>query len=203
MKLYYAEKAPNPERVMMFLKEKGAAEAVELETLNIIEGEHKSAEYRKLSPLAQMPALVLDDGRSLTESRAICRYLEGLYPEPNLMGETAEEQAFIEMWDRRVEFAWLIPLSWWVRHGHPAFTAIENQIENLAPRGEKMFKRTAQWLDQELAGRDWIAGERFTITDLTAFATLGFARVMKWKPDEDLENLHAWRGRMLERPCAG
>lgn len=202
MKLYHARFAPNPERVLMFLKEKGRADQLDMEELNIIENEHKTDAFREVSPLSQLPALKLDDGRCLTESRAICRYLEGLYPDPNLMGADDEEAAFIEMWDRRVEMMWLLPMAWWARHGHPAFTAIESQIPDLSARGEKGFLKTAKWLDGELAGRDWVAGERFTIADITAFATLGFARVMKWKPGEDLPNLRAWRDRVMERPCA-
>jgi glutathione S-transferase len=201
MKLYTAAFAPNPERVHMFLREKGVDD-LEMVELNIMEREHKSEDYRALSPFAQIPALELDDGRVLTESRAICRYLEGVYPEPNLFGVGDEETAFIEMWDRRVEFMFLLPLAWWIRHGHPAFTAIEKQITELAPRGEKSFRYFAKWLDGELETRDFIAGDRFTIADITAMASVGFARVAKWKPGADeLPNLNAWRARMLARPC--
>ena len=201
MKLYTADFAPNPERVRMFMREKGIDD-IELVPVNIMEREHKSAAFRAISPFAQLPALELDDGRVLTESRAICRYLEGLHQEPNLFGETAEETAFIEMWDRRMEFMFLLPLAWWIRHGHPAFTVIEKQIAGLAPRGEKTFRSFAKWLDGELAERDYIAGARFTIADITAFAAIGFARVAKWKPDAgELPHLNAWRSRMIERPC--
>ncbi|PHS28725.1 MAG: glutathione S-transferase [Robiginitomaculum sp.] len=201
MKLYTAAFAPNPERVRMFLREKGVDD-LEMVEMNIMEREHKSDDYRALSPFAQIPALELDDGRVLTESRAICRYLEGVYPEPNLFGVGYEETAFIEMWDRRVEFMFLLPLAWWIRHGHPAFTAIEKQIAELAPRGEKSFRFFAKWLDGELTSRDFVAGNRFTIADITAMASVGFARVAKWKPDADeLPNLLAWRARMLARPC--
>ncbi len=200
MKLYTSDMAPNPERVHMFMREKGITD-IEKVAINIMEGEHKTREYRAKSPFAQIPALELDDGRILTESRAICRYLEGLHPDPNLFGETPEETAFIEMWDRRVEFMFLLPLAWWIRHGHPAFTAIEKQIEELAPRGEKTFRYFAKVLDKELESRDFIAGDRFTIADITAFASMGFARVARWKPNaDDLPHLTAWRGRMLDRP---
>ncbi len=201
MKLYTAAFAPNPERVLMFLREKNITD-IEMISMNIMEREHKSAAYRKVSPFSQLPALELDDGRVLTESRAICLYLEGLHPEPNLFGTDFEERAFIEMWDRRVEFMFLLPLAWWLRHGNPAFATIEKQIAALAPRGEKTFRFFAKWLDNELANRDFIAGDRFTVADITAFASVGFARVAKWKPDPDnLPNLHAWRTRMMNRPC--
>jgi len=202
MRLYYARHAPNPERVMMFLREKDALGAVAVEDVDIMGHGHRDDGFRAVSPLAQLPALQLDDGRSLTESRAICRYLEGAFPEPNLMGRDAEEQAFIEMWDRRVEFGWLTPLAWWLRHGHPGFATIEEQIPELAPRGERDFKRFAAWLDDRLAASDWIAGDRFTIADITAFATVGFARVAKWRPGDELPNLRAWRDRMTARPAA-
>ena len=201
MKLYTAAYAPNPERVRMFLCEKGIDD-IDMVPVNIMEREHKSAAFRAISPFSQLPALELDDGRVLTESRAICRYLESLHPEPNLFGETGEEAAFIEMWDRRMEFMLLLPLAWWIRHGHPAFTVIEQQIADLAPRGEKTFLRVAKWLDGELAKRDYVAGDRFTIADITALAAIGFARVAKWQPDaEKLPHLSAWHARMKERPC--
>ncbi|PHR60945.1 MAG: glutathione S-transferase [Robiginitomaculum sp.] len=201
MKLYSTQTAPNPERVLCFLREKNVTD-LEIVPIDLFKGEHRTKEYRVLSPFAQVPALELDDGRVLTESRAICRYLEGVYPEPNLLGEDPIETAFIEMWDRRVEMMWLMPLANWLRHGHPAFAALEKQIEELAPRGEKSFRRFAKFLDTELQTRDFVAGDRFTIADITAFATIGFARVARWKPDaEETPNLHAWRQRMFDRPC--
>lgn len=201
MKLYGTKGAPNPERVYCFLQEKSITD-IDLVSLDLFQGEHKESEYRRLSPFAQVPALELDDGLVLTESRAICRYLEGLHPEPNLMGNSSEETAFIEMWDRRIEMLWLTPLAWWLRHGHPAFSALEKQIPELAPRGEKGFLYFAKALNRELENRDYIAGDRFTIADITAFTTVGFARVARWKPSKDeLPHLHAWRNRMFERPC--
>jgi len=201
MKLYTTPTAPNPERVMCVLREK-AITGVEIVNVDLFKGEHRTKEYRQTSPFAQVPALELDDGRVLTESKAICLYLEGLHPEPNLFGKTPEETAFIEMWDRRVEFMWLMPLAMWLRHGHPGFAVLEKQIAENAPRGEKGFRRFAKVLDQELSSRDFIAGDRFTIADITAFVSIGFARVAKWKPSiEETPNLLAWRDRMLARPC--
>jgi glutathione S-transferase len=185
------------------LREKNITD-IELINVDLFKGEHRTKEFRQKSPFAQVPALELADGRVLTESRAICHYLESLYPEPNLFGATAEEAAFIEMWDRRIEFLWLMPLAWWLRHGHPAFAALEAQIEELGPRGEKGFRRFAKVLNRELESRDFIAGDRFTVADITAFATMGFSRVAKWKPDaQTMPHLHAWRGRILARPCGG
>src|SRR6185436_2660870 len=113
IKLYVADKAPNPDRVKYFLREKGKWDAVPRVDLSIMNKEHKQPGYLALSPLNQVPALELDDGTALTESRAICTYFEGLYPEPNLMGEDFRERAHIEMWDRRVELLYLFVLAGW------------------------------------------------------------------------------------------
>ncbi len=201
VKLYVTPLAPNPERVLSFLREKNITD-VELISIDLLQQEHKTKEYREVNPFGRVPALVLDDGRVLSESRAICRYFEGLVPEPNLFGKTDEETAFIEMWDRRIEFMWMLPLAWWLRHGYPAFAALEKQIPELASRGEKGFLQFTDILERELSTRDFIAGDRFSVADITAFATLGFARIAKWKPDLQTQpNLHAWRARMWARPC--
>jgi glutathione S-transferase len=100
MKLHVAPRAPNPRRVTIFMAEKGITH-IELVNVDLNGKQHQTPEYLALSPFAKMPVLVLDDGRALSESRAICTYLEGLHPEPNLMGRSAEERAFIEMTDRQ------------------------------------------------------------------------------------------------------
>lgn len=102
MKLYIAPRAPNPRRVQMFMHEKGIT-GIEPVPIDLNAGEHRAAAYRAKVPVARVPALELQDGRILSETRAICTYLEGLHPEPNLMGEGFDECAFIEMHDRRVE----------------------------------------------------------------------------------------------------
>jgi glutathione S-transferase len=132
MKLYVAPYAPNPRRVMMFLAEKDITD-IDIVTLNLQDGEHRTDEFRAKSPLSQIPTLELDDGRTLTESRAICSYLEALQPEPNLMGRDAFERAFVEMWDRRMELLFSMPLMMWVRHGNPVLGAVErNQNAEVA-----------------------------------------------------------------------
>ncbi|NWG54706.1 MAG: glutathione S-transferase family protein [Hydrogenophilaceae bacterium] len=201
MKLYVAPYAPNPRRVTMFIAEKGVRD-IELVTLNLQEGEHRTEAFRKKSPFAQIPTLELDDGRCLTESRAICAYLEALYPEPNLMGADAFERAWIEMWDRRMELMFTMPLMLWVRHGNPVLAALErNQNADVAQINQAQAMRMAKWLDAELAGRDWVAGDRFTIADITAACGMDFAKMMKWRPGEDLPHLARWRERIGERPA--
>ena len=127
MKLYDTPLAPNPRRVRWFMAEKGI-ENVEVIEVDILTGAHKSPEYRARVGVPHVPALELDDGTTVSESVAICRYLEALYPEPNLFGHDAREQAIIEMWTRRCEFYLANPLMLSVRHSHPALAALDARI---------------------------------------------------------------------------
>jgi glutathione S-transferase len=193
MKLYVAPYAPNPRRVAMFLAEKDIGD-IDIVSLNLQEGEHRTDAFRKKSPLSQIPTLELDDGRTLTESRAICSYIEAMQPEPNLMGRDAFERAFIEMWDRRMELLFSVPLMMWVRHGNPVLGAVErNQNAEVASYNQGQAMRMAKWLNDELATRPWIAGERFTIADITAACGVDFAKMMRWRPGDDLPHLKRWR----------
>jgi glutathione S-transferase len=200
MKLYIAPYAPNPRRVVMFLAEKGVTD-IELVTLDLQAGTHREDAFRAKSPLSQVPTLELDDGRTLTESRAICTYLESLYPDPNLMGANAFERAEIEMWDRRAELMLAMPMMMWVRHGSPLLARVEReQAPGVAEYYEKQAMRMANWFDRELANRPWIAGDRFTIADITAACGMDFAKMMRWRPNDDLPNLKRWREAFAERP---
>lgn len=207
MKLYVSPRAPNPRRVQMFLAEKGvdlAAAGIELVNVDLNAQEHKSAAFRAKSPLARIPALEFDDGRVLTETRAICTYVEGLHPEPNLMGVDATERAFIEMADRRVEWYFLLPIGNCIRHTHPGLAPLEQpQFPDFGrSQGEKL-RETAAWLDAELQRQPWIAGERFTIADITAFCAIEFAKLMRFNAGEQgFSALQTWRDRVAERPAA-
>ncbi|MEO0981347.1 MAG: glutathione S-transferase family protein [Pseudomonadota bacterium] len=204
MKLYQTPNAPNPDRAVMFLRAKGKLDAVELEEVSIMQQEHKTPEYRALSPFAQVPVLVMDDGTSLTESRAICTYFEGLWPEPNLMGADPKEKAVIEMWDRRIEMLWFLQFATWFRNTHPAMAPLENpQSAETGAKGERNAKAFVKRLDAHLAENDFVAAGRFTIADITAFIACGFAGVMKWKPHEEHAALGAWRERMKGLGFAG
>lgn len=204
MKLYISSHAPNPRRVSMFIAEKDIG-GIETVMVDIIKGEHRSEDYLVKNPLGRVPALEFDDGRVLSETRAICTYLEGLHPEPNLMGATFEERAFVEMADRRMELHLLLETASCARHTHPALAALEQPqfAEFGAAQGEKM-RTTARWLDQVLARQEYVAGERFTIADITAFCALEFGRgLLKFKPGEEgMAHLQAWRDRIAARPSA-
>lgn len=204
MKLYVSAYAPNPRRVTMFIAEKGIG-GVEQVVLDLNAGETRSAGFLAKNPFGRVPALELIDGRVLCETRAICSYLEGLHPEPNLMGEGFEERSFIEMADRRVEFHLFLGIANCVRHTHPGLAVLEQPQfpEFGAAQGQKM-REGARWLDAELARQPFVAGQRFTVADITAFCSLEFARgLMKFKPGaEGLVHLQAWRDRIAERPSA-
>jgi len=203
MKLYVSPRAPSPRRVLMFLVEKNI-NGLELVNVDLNAQEHKSERYRAKSPLARVPALELDDGRMLTETRAICTYLEGCHPEPNLMGVDATERAFIEMADRRVEWYFLLPIANCVRHTHPGLAPLEQpQFPEFGQSQGQKLRETAAWLDGELQRQPWVAGERFTIADITAFCALEFAKLMRFNAGEQgLAALQAWRDQVAGRPSA-
>lgn len=204
MKLYHSPQAPNPDRVVYFLRAKGALDAVELVEVSIMKQEHRQAAYRQVSPYAQVPALELDDTTSITESRAICTYFEDLFPEPNLMGRDAREKALIEMWDRRVELMFFIQFAGWFRNAHPAMAPLEvPQSAEAAAKGEKAARMMAERLDAHLASNDFVAAGRFSIADITLYVTCGFCRVMRWAPHRELPNLGRWYDAMTARGFAG
>jgi glutathione S-transferase len=186
----------------MFIAEKGIS-GIEIVPVDINAGAHRTPEFLRHSPYAQIPTLVLDDGRALTESRAICTYLEGLAPEPNLMGGDAFERAEIEMWDRRVELMLMLPLAMWTRHGHPGLLPLEpEQFPEVSANGARGVARMTDRLEVRLAQSAFVAGARFTIADITLFCTLEFGRLMKHKPWESMPAIARWRDGMLERPSA-
>jgi glutathione S-transferase len=204
MKFYTSTRAPNPRRVAMFIAEKGLTD-IEQVQVDLGALQNRSAEYLQKNPFGRVPALELDDGRILCETRAICSWLEGYAPEPNLMGEGYEERAFIEMADRRMELHLFLGIANCIRHTHPGLAALEQPqfAEYGAAQGEKM-RETARWLDSTLATQPFVAGQRFTIADITAFCALEFARgLMKFRPGlEGMAHLQAWRDRIAERPSA-
>jgi glutathione S-transferase len=204
VKLYTAPRAPNPRRVEMFLAEKGVGSGIERVPIDINAGEHRTAGFLARNPMARVPVLELDDGRCLAESRAICTYLEGLHPEPNLMGVDTVERAFIEMADRQAEFFLLATVANCVRHTHPGLAALEQpQFPDFGAAQGKKLLDIARTYDVLLADRPWIAGNRYTIADITAFCGIEFARLARFKPaDAGLAHLAAWRDRVAARPSA-
>ena len=202
MKLYTSRRAPNPRRVRWVMAEKGITD-VEIIEIDIMSGDHKTPEYRTRVGVAHVPALELDDGVTISESVAIGRYLEHLYPEPNLFGVDAREQAVIEMWTRRCEFYLANPLMLNVRHSHPALAALEGvQLAEVAEYNRMGAARFMKTLDRHLADHEFIAADRFTIADIVAAVGLDFARLVKAHPPEDLIHLNRWYEAARARPAA-
>lgn len=170
--------------------------------MDLFKGEHRTPSYRKRAGLPHVPALELDDGTTITESIAIGRFLESLYPEPNLFGRDAKEVAVIEMWMRRAEAMVALPLMLAVRHGHPALAALETQNPDLAAAQRASAEKSLRFYDQQLGQRAFIAAERLSIADIVAFTGIDFARMVKFRPDESLLHLNRWLDAMRQRSAA-
>ena len=201
MKLYDAPVAPNPRRVRWVMAEKGISD-IEMVQVSIPDGEHKQKSYLAKAGLPQLPMLEMDDGATITESLAICRYLESRYPEPNLFGRTPEETAVIEMWTRRVEMMVATPFMLGVRHAHPAFAALEAQVPEVAEWNQQTGLSALKLLNRRLRESEWLAAERVTIADIVAVVGIDFARIVKLRPPEELTHLGRWLAAMRERPAA-
>jgi len=201
MKLYGAPMpAPNPRRVRIFLAEKG----IDLpETLiDMRKREHKSPEHRARNSLGQIPTLELDDGTTISETVAICRYFEEVQPSPRLFGETAVEKATVDMWVRRVEFVAMTPVGNFWRHAHPYTASLLTQYKDFGEANRETYASAQRWLDKELEGRPFIAGEAYSMADICALSTVDFADWIGLPVDPANANLTAWRARVSARPSA-
>lgn len=204
MKLYVTSRAPNPDRVVFFARAKGILDTMELIDISIMKGEHKTEAYGQVSPFNQTPTLQLDDGVSLTESRAICTYLEALHPTtPNLLGDTPLEKAEFEMWERRVEFKGMGNIAGWFRHAHPAMAELEKpQNAAYAEASHAKLKVFLTWLDGHLTGREFLA-DRFSNADIALFVSCNFCRMMQYKPDAEFPAIGAHYARIKAMGITG
>ena len=200
MKLYESRRAPNPRRVRWVMAEKGVSD-VELVEVDILTGEHRQPAYRDKVGVPHLPALELDDGTCLSESIAICRYLEALHPEPNLFGRDPKEQAIIEMWMRRCEMYLANPMMLNVRFSHPALAVLETPQPQVAEYNRAGAERFMKTLDRRLVDTEFIA-DRFTIADIVAVVGLDFARLVRYRPPAEFENLARWLEACRARPAA-
>ena len=201
MKLYDTPRAPNPRRVRWFMAEKGIDD-IEIVTLDIMQGAHKTPEYLGKAGLPQVPALEMDDGTVITESVAICRYLESRYPEPNMFGRGPEEIAVIEMWTRRAEMLVAVPLMLGVRHSHPALAVLEQQVPAVADYNRAYGLTGLEALDRRLGTSEWLAADRITMADIVAFVGIDFTRMIRLRIPQGLANLGRWNEAMRARPAA-
>jgi glutathione S-transferase len=193
--------APNPRRVRMFAAEKGVT--LPTETVSLMAREHKSEAHIARNPLGQTPVLVTDDGDAISESVAICRYLEGLHPEPPLFGTGAREQAQIEMWIRRTEFALGSPVrAFWV-HAHP-YTAqvVPERFEDYGKASAPHALAAMAVFDDALATQPYIVGAAFSMADIVLLSTLDFAGFIGLSIPEELTHLRDWHSRVSARPSA-
>ena len=201
MKFYDLPASPNARRVRIVMAEKGLE--IPTEIVDMMKGENRTPAYLAKNSLGMMPVLQLDDGTYLAESGAICRYLEEMHPEPPLFGRDAKERAMVEMWHRRMELEFLLPMIAVFVHSHPMW---QGRLRQVAEWGEVSRENVAKkmvWLEGELEGKDYIAGDQYTVADIvgqSAFV-LGKAAV-KLPIPEELENLTAWFARVSSRPTA-
>ncbi|EKF17905.1 glutathione S-transferase [Nitratireductor pacificus] len=201
MKLYDGGRAPNPRRVRIFLAEKGIEVPLELVDMGAME--HRSASLTKRNPLQRLPVLELDDGTILTETIAICRYFEALHPEPALFGKGALGSALVEMWQRRVEMHLFLPVAQVFRHLHPAMR--EWEVPQVPAWGEankpKVFA-FLRHLDEALADRPFIAGDDYSVADITGLVSIDFMKPAKLAFPEGLDHLARWYHTVSGRPSA-
>jgi glutathione S-transferase len=200
MKIYESHNAPNPRRVRMFLAEKGIQ--VPYEEVDIGKAINRGEEFRKKNPLSTVPVLELDDGTFISESVAICRYFEELQPEPPLFGAGAKQRALVEMWNRRMEFNILQPIADAFRQRHDFFKGRIRQLAEYAEVQRLNAQDGLDWLDRELAARRFIAGDQFSIADITAVVAIDFGRVSKIAIKPDQLNLARWHAEISARPSA-
>lgn len=201
MKLYDSKMAPNPRRTRIFLAEKGIS--IPTEQVDMMKMEHKTPEYTAINPLQRMPALVLDDGTIITESIAICRYFEAMQPDPPLFGVGAKEIAEVEMWNRRCEINFMANVAAVFRHLHPAMKELE--VPQVPAYAEAMRPRAIEFiglLDKELAKREFIAGDRFSVADITALCTVDFMKPSRVAMPEAAANVKRWHAAVSARPSA-
>lgn len=205
MKLYSYPPAPSPQRVHIFMKEKGIDIPVEI--IDMMSAEQLSDDYKAINPRGTLPALVLDDGTVISEVVAICRYLETTYPDKPLLGADAKEQALITEWDHRIEMEGLTAIAESFRNrgrtfknrAFPGALDVE-QIPELIARGVMRAEAFFKILDEQLSNNLYVAGNRFSAADITAFVTIQFAGWIKLEVPAELSHLERWLADMSKRP---
>ena len=198
MKLYDSKSAPNPRRVRIFIAEKG----LDVPTVQVdLNGkENRTPAFLDMNPLGGVPVLELDDGTCISESVAICRYLEAIQPDPPLMGTDAKDRAIVEMWQRRMELEIFQPIANVFVHTHEWFKGRRPQVPEYGEACRKHVLARMKWLDEELARRPYVAGDRFTIADITALVGVDWGRVTKTRVPADCTNLLRWHELVTNRP---
>ena len=200
MKLYDSKIAPNPRRVRIFLAEKG----IEVPTVqvDIASGENRKPPYVEKNPLGGTPMLELDDGTCIAETVAICRYFEEIQPNPPLLATDAKDRALVEMWQRRMELELFRHVTGCFQNTHDFFKGRIEQVPAFGEVCRKAARARLAWLDGDLGGRPFIAGERYTIADITALCAIDFGRVVDIRIAPEQKNLLRWYESVSSRPSA-
>tara|TARA_B100001013_G_scaffold97198_1_gene54478 strand:+ start:463 stop:1074 length:612 start_codon:yes stop_codon:yes gene_type:complete len=201
VKLYDLPPSPNARRVRIFIAEKGLE--IPIVPVNMMTGENQSEDYLAKNSLGKMPLLELDDGTCIAESAAICRYLEEMNPNPPLMGQNPLERALVEMWHRRMELEFLIPMITIFLHTGEMWKDRVTQIPQVAETGILNVKERMEWLDRELDGKEFITGEDYTVADIAAQCAFVMGKAaLGLRIAEDQLNLSNWFTRVSSRPTA-
>jgi glutathione S-transferase len=201
MKIYDFTMAPNPRRLRIFLAEKGLN--IPVEQVDLLSGKNRIPEFLAKNPAGGLPLLELDEGTYLAESVAICRYLEGQHPDPNLLGRGFNEQAVIEQWNRRGELNLFAPAARAFQNTNPLFAGRFKQFKDYGEAQKETVANQFAWFDAQLKGKDFIAGPRFTIADITLLVAVDFAVNAAGVPlNSELGNLNRWHKLVSSRPTA-
>ena len=201
MKIIETKQAPNPRRVRIFLAEKGIE--VPYEQLDLMKNELKTPEFTRLNPAQKVPVLILDDGTAISETVAICRYFERQKGEPALFGKGALGEALVEMWNRRMELGLLFHVAQTFRHLHPAMAHLEvPQVKEWGEANKPRAVEMLQMLDAQLGKHKFVAGDIYSIADITALVAIDFMRPARIERPKGLANLERWHGEVSSRPSA-
>jgi glutathione S-transferase len=201
MKLYSHALAPNPRRVRIFAAEKGIE--LVLEDIDILAGQSRTSEFLAKNSSGGVPVLELDDGSYLSESVAICRYLEGLHPEPNLLGRHLREQAELERWNRRMELELFATIGRTFQNTSPIFQGRFKQFPEYGEIQRAIVYQRLERMDRELSGHEFVASDRFTIADITALVAIDIGgRLADIKIEPELTHLTRWHKTVSSRPSA-
>lgn len=208
MKLYDCKTAPSPRRARILIAEKG----IEVPTVQVDlgSGEHLSEAFRKINPWCTVPVLALDDGTTISEVIAVCRYIEELHPEPPLLGRDPKEKALVAMWDHHLEIDGFLAVAEALRNASPRMQgraipgfAEVAQIPALIERGKARVQRFFAALDDRLKESEFVAGDRYTMADITAQVTVDFAAWIKLAPAPEHVHARRWHEAVSRRPSAG
>lgn len=199
MKLYDSV-GPNPRVVRMFMAEKGVE--MPKQTVDLRGGENRQEAHLKRNPAGQMPTLELDDGSHLAEIVPICEYLEERYAQPALIGSSPEERAESRMWTRRIDLNICEPLANGFRfaEGLKLFETRITCVPEAAPGLKRIAANRLQWLNEQMAAKEFVCGKRFTLADILLYCFLDFGKQVGQPLDPANTNLAAWFDRIAQRP---